>query len=394
MSAQKSPSYFSSESLYQFLFQPILSKDNGIDPEDLTKISLTALQQLSLYRTWPGISQLLSQLEKELRYEDYRLEQKLFNCHFKNPIGLAAGFDKNGVAAGIWDHFGFGFAELGTVTWHAQPGNPKPRLFRLAQEQAALNRMGFNNDGAIVMNKTLKKQNIHLANNHRLILGINLGKSKITPLESAPDDYATSLELLGELSDYVVINVSSPNTPGLRSLQEPEQLRRIIKRLRSVKNCPPLLVKIAPDLNDQAICTIAQLALYEKLDGLIAVNTSMDRLGLENRVISQTGKTLAKEDGGLSGSPLCKRALEVIRLLRKYTESKIILIGVGGIDSPQNAWERLVAGASLVQIYTGWIFKGPQLVPDILKGLSNQLSHHGFQNISEAIGSNAPWEKP
>ena len=157
-------------------------------------------------------------------------------------------------------------------------------------------------------------------------------------------------------------------------------------------NTVSLLVKIAPDLNNKDICEIGKLALFEKLDGLIAVNTSMNRLGLENRVISRTGKTLAQENGGLSGAPLCGRALEVIRLLRKSTEKEITLIGVGGIDSPQNAWERIVAGASLIQVYTGWIFKGPKLVPNILEGISSQLNHHGFKNISEAIGSNVPWE--
>ncbi len=382
----------SDKSLYQQLLNPILSKDEGLDPEQLTQLALITLKQISIYRDWPGVSTLLSRIAQELQHTDKRLEQKLFGCHFKNPIGLAAGFDKNGIAAGIWDCFGFGFAELGTVTFHAQPGNPRPRLFRLAKEQAALNRMGFNNDGAQVMQKTLQRQRVPLSSNRSIVLGINLGKSKITTLEQAPDDYAASLELLSTLTDYVVINVSSPNTPGLRALQEPGQLRRLIKRLKLLGDCPPLLVKIAPDLEDNEIRDIARLSSEEELAGLIAVNTSLNRLGLDQRVISQTGKTLAEEDGGLSGSPLCERALEVMRLLRKYSRKDLPLIGVGGIDSPKVAWERLTAGACLLEIYTGWIFKGPQLVPRVLEGFSEQLDHYGFQNISEAIGSNVPWK--
>ncbi len=383
--------FLSSEFLYRQFFYPILAKDEGIDAEQLTVIALNSLSKASLYRKLPGISLGLDQLAKELKRKDERLEQKLFGCHFKNPIGLAAGFDKNGVAAAIWDNFGFGFAEIGTVTWHPQKGNPKPRLFRLAKEKAALNRMGFNNDGAKILRERLEKQKLPLAGSRQSLIGLNLGKSKITPLEQAADDYSSSLELLSIFADYAVINVSSPNTPGLRKLQDSKQLRKLIQRLRCLPNCPPLLVKIAPDLDNNAIDGLAQVAFEEGLAGIIAVNTSLNRLGLDKRILSQTGKTLDQEDGGLSGNPLSNRALEIIKRLRKTTGNQLPLIGVGGIDSPESAWERITAGASLIQVYTGWIFKGPTLVPNILEGLISQLNRHGFQNISEAIGSEVPW---
>jgi dihydroorotate dehydrogenase len=338
------------------------------------------------------VSSVLDGVAADLQRRDLRLEQVLFGCRFPNPVGLAAGFDKNGVAAGIWDRFGFGFAEVGTVTWHGQPGNPKPRLFRLAEEQAALNRMGFNNDGAQALLKTLDRQRLEPPGQRPAVLGINVGKSKVTSLEQAPDDYAASLELLAPLADYAVINVSSPNTPGLRDLQDSVQLRRLVERLRRLAACPPLLVKIAPDLDDEAIDAIARLAYEEGLAGVIAVNTSLDRLGLSQRRLVQTGRTLAEEAGGLSGVPLRGRALEVIRRLRAGAGPALPLVGVGGIDSPETAWERIVAGASLVQLYTGWIFQGPDLVPRILEGLEEQLDRHGLRSIREAVGSGLPWQ--
>jgi dihydroorotate dehydrogenase len=377
--------------LYQRFVGPLLSRDEGADAEQLSQLTLQALGQASLRRNWPLVNSSLAGLGAELEVRDLRLEQTLFGCRFRNPVGLAAGFDKNAVAAGIWHLFGFGFAEVGTVTWHAQPGNPKPRLFRLAAERAALNRMGFNNNGALAARRTLERQALPPAGQRPAVLGINLGKSKITPLEQAPDDYASSLELLAPLADYAVINVSSPNTPGLRELQDDAQLRRLVERLRRLPACPPLLVKIAPDLEDEAIDAIARLAYEEGLAGVIAVNTSLNRLGLEQRPIAQTGRTLAEEAGGLSGAPLRARALEVLRRLRAVAGPGLPLIGVGGIDSPEAAWERISAGASLIQLYTGWIYEGPQLVPAILEGLGQQLDRHGFRSISEAVGSGVGW---
>ena len=381
----------SSGAFYQRWLGPVLANDEGLDAEQLSLTALTALGQASLRRRWPGVSSVLDGLAGDLQRRDLRLEQVLFGCRFPNPVGLAAGFDKNGVAAGIWDRFGFGFSEVGTVTWHGQPGNPRPRLFRLAEEQAALNRMGFNNDGAQALLKTLQRQKLEPPGCRPAVLGINVGKSKITPLEQAPDDYASSLELLAPLADYAVINVSSPNTPGLRDLQDTTQMRRLVERLRRLPACPPLLVKIAPDLEDDAIDGIARLAFEEGLAGVIAVNTSLDRLGLAKRRLQQTGRTLAEEAGGLSGVPLRHRALEVIRRLRVSAGPALPLIGVGGIDSPEAAWERISAGSSLVQLYTGWIFKGPDLVPQILEGLQQQLDRHGLRNVREAVGSGLPW---
>ena len=391
MSPSSSAGPLSSGAFYQRWLGPVLARDDGLDAEQLSRTALTALGQASLRRRWPGVSTVLDGVAADLQRRDLRLEQVLFGCRFPNPVGLAAGFDKNGVAAGIWDRFGFGFAEVGTVTWHGQPGNPRPRLFRLAHERAALNRMGFNNKGAEEMRRTLERQSLPPRGQRPAVLGINLGKSKVTPLELAADDYASSLEMLAPLADYAVINVSSPNTPGLRDLQDATQLRRLVERLRRLPGCPPLLVKIAPDLEDDAIDGIARLAYEEGLAGVIAVNTSLDRLGLGQRLLSQTGRSLAEEAGGLSGDPLRQRALEVLRRLRATAGPALPLLGVGGISTPEAAWERIAAGASLVQLYTGWIFEGPDLVPRVLEGLLEQLDRQGFRHISEAVGSGAPW---
>ncbi len=377
--------------LYRRFVGPLLAQDDGTDAEQLSRATLSALGQISPRRHWPLVRGTLEGLAGELQRRDPRLQQTLFGCRFANPLGLAAGFDKNGVAAGIWDRFGFGFAELGTITWQAQAGNPRPRLFRLAAERAALNRMGFNNDGARAVKRILEQQALPPPGQRPAVLGLNFGKSRLVSLELAPDDYASSLELLAPLADYAVVNVSSPNTPGLRDLQEESQLRRLVERLRRLPACPPLLVKIAPDLEDDAIDTIARLAYEEGLAGIIAVNTSQDRLGLGDRLLGATGRPLAEEAGGLSGRPLRGRALEVLRRLRATAGPALPLIGVGGIDSAPIAWERITAGASLVQIYTGWIYEGPELVPRILEGLVQQLDRHGLRTITEAVGTGLPW---
>lgn len=377
--------------LYNILLGQLLSQDEGIDAEILTNSALNAIKFASLNRNFPLISNILLKASSDFQRNNSSLNQIVFGSHFKNPVGLAAGFDKNGVGAGLWNYFGFGFAELGTITWHAQEGNPKPRLFRIAKEKAALNRMGFNNQGAENFLKTIEKQKILAPGNRPCVLGINLGKSKITPLDEAHKDYSLSLKLLAPLSDYAVINVSSPNTPGLRSLQGTKQIKKLISTLKDLPNCPPLLVKIAPDLSNEAIDEIARVAMENGIDGIIAINTSLDRFDLKNLKI-KTGNTLGQENGGLSGLPLQKRGLEVIQRLRRSTDNDLPLIGVGGIHSARAAWERITAGASLVQIYTGWIFEGPNLVPDILDGLIQQMEKHGFRNIKEAIGSEEPWK--
>ena len=377
--------------IYKNLVTPILKKDVGIDAEYLTNFSLSLLTFSSKNRNWPLISRVIKSLNQEFCVVDKRLHQKICGIDFCNPVGLAAGFDKNGNAANIWKDFGFGFAEIGTVTKFAQSGNPKPRLFRLAKEQAALNRMGFNNHGAENLVKNFLKQNIdfkkHRKNN---CLGINFGKSKITSLSKATEDYLTSLKLLIPYCDYAVINVSSPNTEGLRKLQDPILLKELLREVKNLDNCPPLFVKIAPDLSYKDIEDICQLIIDENIDGIIATNTSLDRLGFEQRKIKQTGLLLSEENGGLSGKPLQQKANQIIRHIHNI-DNNINLIGVGGIDSPESAWERICSGASLVQIYTGWIYKGPQLVPNILNGIIKQINIHQLSNVREAIGSNLEW---
>ena len=376
---------------YRRMVEPLLRTDEGVDAEQLSRLTLMGLSQVALRRDWPLVQGALAGLGAELQRRNPRLQQTLFGCRFANPVGLAAGFDKNGVAAAIWHCFGFGFAELGTITAQPQQGNPRPRLFRLAAERAALNRMGFNNLGAMAVRRILEQQALPPSGQRSAVLGINLGKSRQVSLELAPDDYATSLELLAPLADYAVINVSSPNTPGLRELQQETQLRRLVERLRRLPGCPPLLVKIAPDLEDDAIDAIARLAYQEGLAGVIAVNTSQDRLGLADRILGATGRPLSQESGGLSGRPLRHRALAVLRRLRAMAGPSLPLIGVGGIDSAESAWERISAGACLVQVYTGWIYEGPQLVPNIVEGLITQLDRHGLATIGEAVGSGLPW---
>ncbi len=377
--------------IYKNLVTPILKKDVGIDAEYLTNFSLSLLTFSSKNRNWPLISRVIKSLNQEFCVVDKRLHQKICGIDFCNPVGLAAGFDKNGNAVNIWKDFGFGFAEIGTVTKFAQSGNPKPRLFRLAKEQAALNRMGFNNHGAENLVKNFLKQNIDLKKHRKNnCLGINFGKSKITSLSKATEDYLTSLKLLIPYCDYAVINVSSPNTEGLRKLQDPILLKELLREVKNLDNCPPLFVKIAPDLSYKDIEDICQLIIDENIDGIIATNTSLDRLGFEQRKIKQTGLLLSEENGGLSGKPLQQKANQIIRHIHNI-DNNINLIGVGGIDSPESAWERICSGASLVQIYTGWIYKGPQLVPNILNGILKQINIHQLSNVREAIGSNLEW---
>ncbi len=377
--------------IYENLVTPILKKDDGIDAEFLTNLSLSLLTFSSNNRNWPLISRIIKSLNQEFCVVDKRLHQKICGIDFCNPVGLAAGFDKNGNAANIWKDFGFGFAEIGTVTKFAQSGNPKPRLFRLAKEQAALNRMGFNNNGAENLVKNFLKQNVDLKKNRQNnCFGINFGKSKITSLSKATEDYLTSLKILIPYCDYAVINVSSPNTEGLRKLQDPILLKELLREVKNLDNCPPLFVKIAPDLSFKDIEDICQLILDENIDGIIATNTSLDRLGFEQRKIKQTGLLLSEENGGLSGKPLQRKANQIISHIHNI-DNNINLIGVGGIDSPKSAWERICSGASLVQIYTGWIYKGPQLVPNILNGIIKQINIHQLSNVREAIGSNLEW---
>ncbi|MEH2396801.1 quinone-dependent dihydroorotate dehydrogenase [Nostoc sp.] len=371
--------------IYQLAIRPLLFNLVKTDSEWLHQQTIRSFSWLSQTGVHQRASWVNQRLKQSLCLYDSRLEQNLFGLNFPNPLGLAAGFDKDGVAAGIWSNLGFGFAELGTVTFHAQPGNPRPRLFRLPLDKAALNRMGFNNRGAAAMAARLgqeKQDNVQL-----IPIGINLGKSKVTPLEAAAQDYLDSFRLLKDLGDYFVVNVSSPNTPGLRSLQDASMLSTILELLQQENHTQkPIFVKIAPDLDWVAIADIISLAKTYQLAGIIATNTTIRRDGLKTQIIDQTGKSPQLEAGGISGEPLRDRSTEVIRFIWQQTQGQIPIIGVGGIFSGEDAWEKITAGASLIQVYTGWIYEGPLMVRRILLDLLVRLEQSGLNSINEAVG--------
>lgn len=292
------------------------------------------------------------------------LEREVFGIKFKNPVGLAAGFDKNGEYIEALSDIGFGFIEVGTVTPLPQPGNDKPRMFRLEADKAIINRMGFNNKGVDTLAERLR---LLKSKNSEIVIGGNIGKNKNTPNEDAVSDYIKCFDRLHEVVDYFVVNVSSPNTPGLRALQEKEPLMELLNtlekrnQLNPVKR--PILLKIAPDLTNEQLDDIVEIVLETKIAGVIATNTTVDRNGLYSE------DTLVKETGGLSGKPLTQRSTEVIRYLSQKSNKAFPIIGVGGIHSPQDAKDKLEAGASLIQLYTGFIYEGPGLIKDICKEL-------------------------
>lgn len=281
---------------------------------------------------------------------------ELFGIRFPNRLGLAAGFDKNGIAVDNWHRFGFGHVEVGTVTWHPQPGNDKPRLFRLPQDKALINRMGFNNDGAVAMAKRFEKACPGIP------VGVNLGKSKITPLEEAHNDYRQSFEVLHEYGHYFVVNVSSPNTPGLRQLQDKESLTRIFGALKTVNDEKPLFVKIAPDLTEGMLDEIIEVAVDMRLTGIIATNTTISRANLKT-----TDRALVEQSGGLSGAPLLNRSNEVLDYLNQNAPESMTLIGVGGVFNRADFQQKRALGADLVQVYTGWIYGGPNSIYEMLE---------------------------
>jgi len=370
--------------IYQAAIRPLLFNLVKADPEWLHSTTIRSFKWLSQTSNNPPASWIHHRLQQSFCLQDARLEQNLFGLNFPNPLGLAAGFDKDGVAASIWSSLGFGFAELGTVTYHPQPGNPRPRLFRLPLDKAALNRMGFNNNGAAAMAKLLAESQQNLIS---IPIGVNLGKSKVTPLEEAAIDYLNSFRLLKNCGDYFVVNVSSPNTPGLRSLQDRAMLSDILDLLQKENTAQkPIFVKIAPDLEWEAIADIVSLAQTYQLAGIIATNTTIRRDQLKTLVIDQTGKAVTEEAGGISGVPLRDRSTEIIRFIAVQTQGKMPIIGVGGIFSPEDAWEKITAGASLIQVYTGWIYEGPFMVRRILQGLLSKLEQNGLNSISEAVG--------
>ncbi len=370
--------------IYKLGIRPLLFNSLKADPELLHHQVMSFVTWLEENRDRPPAKQVLAQLQRSFCLQDTRLQQKLWGLNFPNPVGLAAGFDKDGVAAHVWSSFGFGFSELGTVTFHAQPGNPRPRLFRLLPDLAVLNRMGFNNCGAEVMAKRLADE---VKTSWLTPIGINLGKSKVTPLEEAATDYLSSFRLLKEWGDYFVVNVSSPNTPGLRSLQDAAGLSLILDALQQEnQGQKPILVKIAPDLTWEAIADILDLAKKYQLAGIIATNTTTRRDGLKTQIITATGQPVEQEAGGISGAPLRDRSTEVIRFVWKQTQGQLPIIGIGGIFTAQDAWEKIIAGASLVQVYTGWIYEGPWMLRRLLTGLLQKLESRGLSAISEAVG--------
>ncbi|MFM7409172.1 MAG: quinone-dependent dihydroorotate dehydrogenase [Cuspidothrix sp.] len=373
--------------IYKALLTDFLFTLVKTEPEWLHKQSIHSLNWLVKTSYYPLTKWLNNLIQNYLSVNDPRLEQTLWGLKFPNPLGLAAGFDKDGVGASIWHNFGFGFAELGTVTYHPQPGNPPPRLFRLPLDQAALNRMGFNNAGAVAMSARLINVKQHLTYPIPIPIGINLGKSKITSLELAAQDYLQSFRLLRDLGDYFVVNVSSPNTPGLRSLQDGVMLSQILDVLQDENQAnKPIFVKIAPDLEWEAISDIMAIAQSYKLAGLIATNTTISREGLQTQIIEKTGKSPQEEAGGISGRPVRDRSTEVIRFIHQQSQGQIPIIGVGGIFTAQDAWEKITAGACLTQTYTGWIYEGPMMVSRILRGLLTKLEENGLNSISEAVG--------
>lgn len=339
-----------------------------VDPERI-HTWVFALLRLA---TWPGFARRL--LRTSLAPTDPRLASTVWGVRFPGPLGLAAGFDKDGHGLQTWGALGFGYAEVGTVTAQAQPGNPMPRLFRLAQDRALLNRMGFNNHGAGALALQLTRHTPDVP------IGVNIGKTKVTPAEGAVEDYAESARLVGPLASYLVVNVSSPNTPGLRDLQAVSSLRPILAAVRAA-TCTPVLVKIAPDLSDSDIDEIADLAVELGLAGIVATNTTVSRAGLLTPDVEELGS------GGVSGAPVAARSLEVLRRLYGRVGDRLVLISVGGIETADDAWERIISGASLLQGYTGFIYGGGLWAKQIHDGIARRLREGGFATLTEAVGA-------
>ncbi len=318
-----------------------------------------------------------SRLRRLLAPRDPVLASTVFGVRFPGPFGLAAGFDKDGLGLNTWGALGFGYAEIGTVTAHAQPGNPAPRMFRLPQDRAVLNRMGFNNHGAGELALRLAQ--------HRpdIPIGVNIGKTKLTPPARAVDDYRASARLLGPLAAYLVVNVSSPNTPGLRDLQAKDSLRPILAAVLA-ETSTPVLVKIAPDLSDSDVDDIADLAVELGLAGIVATNTTVSRAGLSTPGVEALGQ------GGISGPPVARRSAEVLRRLYHRVGDRLVLISVGGIETADDAWDRITAGASLLQGYTGFIYQGGLWAKHIHDGIARRLHDGGFSSLADAVGSAAP----
>ncbi|MDH4403321.1 MAG: quinone-dependent dihydroorotate dehydrogenase [Flavobacterium sp.] len=340
--------------MYKLLIRPLLF---WFDPEKVHYFTFSAIRFISKIPGFSGIFRAIYAVE------DKRLETEVFGLNFKNPVGLAAGFDKDAVLYKELSNFGFGFIEIGTLTPKPQDGNPKKRLFRLKQDAAIINRMGFNNKGIHAAIEKLKQ-------NNKVLIGGNIGKNKLTPNENAVDDYLICFEALFDYVDYFVVNVSSPNTPNLRELQEKEPLTKLLQTLQDLNLArpkqKPILLKIAPDLTDEQLLDIIDIVNTTKIAGVIATNTTISREGLQSENKAEVG--------GLSGKPLTSRSTEVIRFLSQKSNKSFPIIGVGGIHSAQDAIDKLEAGASLIQLYTGFIYEGPALVKAINKKILESVS--------------------
>lgn len=335
--------------MYKALIRPLLFL---FDPEKVHYFTFSIIRFLHKI---PFLAGLIKSIYK---VEDKKLERNLFGLTFKNPVGLAAGFDKDAKLYKELSNFGFGFIEIGTITPKPQDGNPKKRLFRLPTDKAIVNRMGFNNGG-------VEEAVLRLKDNKNVLIGGNIGKNKVTPNENAVDDYIICFEALYDFVDYFVVNVSSPNTPNLRALQDKEPLMALLQTLQDLNNTKtkpkPILLKIAPDLTNEQLLDIIDIVNTTKIAGVIATNTTISREGIQH--------PNKAEMGGLSGKPLAKRSTEVIRFLAEKSNKSFPIIGVGGIHSANDALEKIEAGADLVQLYTGFIYEGPKLIKDINKAL-------------------------
>jgi dihydroorotate dehydrogenase len=368
--------------IYPKLFNLVFRR---MDPEQAHRLGFGAIRAVGALPAGTG----LALLERLFPAHDLVLRQTVFGVQFPAPFGLAAGFDKNAEGIDALAALGFGSVEIGTVTGQDQPGNERPRLARLIADRAVVNRMGFNNCGAEEAARRLKRR---VAKPERWdkpapVVGVNIGKTKIVPEAEASTDYVVSTALLAPYADYLVVNVSSPNTPGLRNLQAVEVLRPLLQAVRAAADevvrgrHVPLLVKIAPDLADADVDAVADLALELRLDGIIATNTTIGRTGLK----SSKEKIEAAGAGGLSGAPLKARSLEVLKRLRSRTQGELALVSVGGIETVEDAWQRLIAGADLVQGYTGFIYEGPAWAARINRGIAEKVKAGGYTNLRDAV---------